>query len=346
MRKILMATAAAVAGLAGMAAHAADPVADFYKGKEMYMQVGSAAGGGYDVYARVVARHWPKHIPGNPRMVVQNVPGGGSLRLANQFGNITPRDGLYVGVMSNGVPTTPLLNPETTQYDSRKFGFIGSPTAEKQVAVFWHQSPAKNMESLFKTEIIVGASSPGSPTVDYPLLTNALLGTKFKVISGYEGASSVKLAMPRGEVHGNAALALGSLPTAYADMVKNKELLTVAQFGFTKHPDIPEVPLMPTGDTEEVRQIFELTYSRERFGRLFVTPPDVPAERLKALRESFYATIRDPAFLADAKKTGTDIDLVQGEELEALAKRLYTTPKPVVDRMQAILSTKVEAKKE
>ena len=335
-------TAMAVAALFIAApAKAADPVADFYRGKDFIVQVGSGAGGGYDLYARLVARHWNKHIPGNPRTIVQNVPGGGSLRLANQFGNVTPRDGTHVGVMSNGMPSTPLLTPDVAQYDARQFGMIGSPTAEKQMLVVWHTAPAKKLEDIYTTELITGASSPGSPTFDYPLLTNAVLGTKFKIVTGYEGSNNVvRMAMPRGEIHANAGVSLGSIKTGYADRVKSKELLIFAQYGFERHPDIPDVPLMPTGKNESERQMFELMYSRERYGRLFITPPGVPAERLKALRDSFDATLRDPEFLADAEKSGTDIELVRGEELQALTDRVYRATPEALERMRALLNAK------
>lgn len=332
---------------AAVPVQAADPVAEFYKGKDLFVQVGSGAGGGYDLYARLVARHWAKYIPGNPRVIVQNIPGGGSLRLANQFGNVTPRDGTYVGVMSNGMPSTPLLTPDAAQYDARQFGMVGSPTAEKQLLAVWHTAPAKKLEDIYTTELIVGASSPGSPTFDYPLLTNAVLGTKFKIVTGYEGSNNVvRLAMPRGEIHANAAISLGSYKTTYNDLVKSKELLIFAQYGFDRHPDIPDIPLMPTGKNDSERQMFELMYSRERYGRLFVTPPGLPAERLRALRDSFDATLRDKDFLAEAEKSNTDIELVRGEELQALTDRVYKATPDVLKRMRALLDTKVEAKKE
>ena len=319
----------------------ADAISDFYKGENVYLQVGSGTGGGYDLVARVVARHIGRHIPGNPNIVVQNVPGGGSLKLANQFANTTKADGTIVGVMSNGMPTTPLMNPEAAHFDPRKFSFLGSTSREIQVLVIWHTAKAKTLEDVFTTEVIAGASSPGSATLEVPLLTNALMGTKFKVIAGYPGATDVKLAMQRGEVDSNAALAWGSARTQYADLLKSKELRVVAQYGKRKHPDLPDVPLFPQGKTEADRQLFDLMFARQDYGRPFVTPPNTPADRVKTLTAAFESTMKDKAFLAEAAKADIEIDPVPGHELQALTERLFKTPAAVVDRMRQLLETKV-----
>lgn len=337
-------TSFALAALTIIAASApvrADGVADFYKGKTVYLQVGSGTGGGYDLVGRVVARHIGRHLVGNPNIVVQNVPGGGSLKLANQFGNTVKGDGTIFAVMSNGMPTTPLMNPEAAHFDPRKFNFLGSTSREVQVLVIWHTAPAKTLADVFATEVIAGASSPGSATLEVPLLTNALMGTKFKVIAGYPGATDVKLAMQRGEVHSNAALAWGSARTQYADLLKSKELRVIAQYGERKHSDLPDVPLFPAAKTAADRQMFDLMNARQEYGRPFVTPPNVPAERVAALTAAFEAVLKDKIFLAEAEKLDVEIDPVSGKDLQALTERLYKTPPEAIARMRQLLGTKV-----
>jgi tripartite-type tricarboxylate transporter receptor subunit TctC len=194
---------------------AADPVEDFYKSHTLFLQVGSSPGGFYDVTARLVARYIVNYIPGRPHIVVQQVPGGGSLVLANQFGNTTPRDGSVFGVFNDGMPTTPLTDPTAAHFESRKFNYIGSPTREAHILLAWKNSPVKTYDDIFKKELIVGASSPGAAVYDFPLLTNALIGTKFKIVTGYEGGPSTKIAMSRGEINGEAGIALGSYQTDF-----------------------------------------------------------------------------------------------------------------------------------
>ena len=342
MKSSRVSIAAVLVAIAG-SSHpvAADAVSDFYKGKTVYMQIGSGTGGGYDLVGRVVARHMGRNLAGTPNFVVQNVPGGGSLKLANQFANTIKADGTIIGIMNNGMPTTPLMNPEAAHFDPRKFNFLGSTSREIQVLAIWHSAPAKTMADVFTTEIIAGASSPGSATLEVPLLTNALLGSKFKIIAGYPGATDVKLAMQRGEVYANAALAWGSARTQYADMLKSKELLIIAQYGSRKHPDLPDVPLFPNGKTEADQQMFDLMYARQDYGRPFVTPPNVPADRVQALTEAFVATMTDKVFLTEAAKLDVEIDPVSGKELQDLTDKLYKSSPEAIARMRKLLGAKV-----
>ncbi len=341
MLKLIAVLTSSLVGLMGIATTAAkaDAVSDFYKGKQVFLQIGSGAGGGYDLIGRILARHYGKYVPGNPTIVVQNVPGGGSLKLANQFGNTTNSDGTFIGLMSNGMPTTPLMNSKAAHFDPRKFSFIGSTSREIQVLVIWHTAPAKTLEDVFKTEVIAGASSPGSATLDVPLLTNALMGTKFKIVAGYPGATDVKLAMQRGEVHANAALAWGSARTQYADRLRSKELRVLAQYGAHKHPDLPDVPLFPMAKTAADQQIFDLMFARQNYGRPIVTPPNVPAERVKALIAAFEATMKDPSFLAEAAKADVEVDPMSAQEMQDLTERLFKTSPEVIARMRQLLGT-------
>ncbi len=317
----------------------ADAVSDFYTGKNVIMQIGSSPGGIYDIVGRTVSRHMAKYIPGQPKIVVQMVPGGGSLPLANQFGAITPRDGTVFGVFNNGMPTTPLTNPGAGKFNPRQFRYLGSTSREAHILIVWHNSPVQTMEELFTKELIVGATSPGAAPYDFPLLTNTVIGTKFKIVKGYQGGPETQLAMRRGEIFGNPGLALASYKTDYMDAIQNKEIKILAAFGMKKHPELQDVPLLPTGKTTEERQLFELMYARQDYGRIFATPPDVPDDRYKALKEAFEKTMKDKDFLSEATKLSLDIDPVSGEELTELTNRLFSTPQSVIDRMRAIMDS-------
>ncbi len=317
----------------------AQSAADFYRGKTVFLQIGSVPGGVYDIVGRMVARHIARYIPGEPKVVPQNVPGGGSLLLANQFGSITPRDGTVFGVFNNGMPTTPLLDPEAGKFDARKFAFIGSTSREAHILVVWRDAPAKTFEDLFRMEVILGATSPGAAPYDFPLLTNTLAGTKFRIIKGYPGGPETQLAMRRGEIHGNGGLALGSYKTDYQDAVKANEVRVLGAFGMRQHPELKDVPMFPTGKTPEERQLFELMYARQDYGRPFAVPEGVPKDRVEALRDAFQKTMKDAAFLAEAARANADIDPVRGEELAELTTRVYATPPEVVARIQKIISS-------
>jgi tripartite-type tricarboxylate transporter receptor subunit TctC len=325
--------------IAPAAASAQTPVESFYKGRQVFFQVGSSPGDGYDLYARAIARHIGKFIPGKPNVVVQNVPGGGSLVLANQFGNVTAHDGSIFGMFNNGMATTPLLNPKAAQFDPRKFAWLGSPSREVQVYVAWRTAPGQTLDELLTKEIIVGASAPGAAPYDFPLMTNALLGTKFKIIAGYKGTADQGLAMERGEIYANPAVAWVSAKTTYKDQLATGKMKIVAQWGFQKHPELQGLPLFPTGKSEADQQMFQILYARQNYGRPLAAPPGTPAERVAALRAALDKTIHDPGFLADAARVGADISFVGGQELQDLTGRLYETPADVVAKILALLGT-------
>ncbi len=317
---------------------AQNSVEAFYKGKQIIFQTGSSPGDGYDLYGRLVSRHISKYIPGNPTIVTQYVPGGGSLALANQFGNVTPRDGSVFGLFNSGMTTTPLLNPSVAQYDPRKFKYIGSPNREGHVLMAWAESPAKTFEDLFNKEIIVGATAPGSAPYEFPKVTNALVGTKMKIIVGYRGSGETILAMQRGEIQAYPGMAWVSAKQVYGELIAQGKITILGQYGMNKHPDLQNIPLFPTGKTEEERQIFELLYARQSFGRPFAFPPDVPMERVEAFRKALVSVTQDPEFLAEAARANADISLVTGEDLQSLAERLFKTGPDVLKRAQALLN--------
>lgn len=341
MRKttvVISAAAFMVASLAPLSLLAQAPM-EFYKGKAVTLQIGSGPGGGYDILGRLFARYMGKYIPGNPSIMPQNVPGGGSLYMANQFASITSRDGTVFGIFNTGMALTPLLTPGVVRYDPRRFRFIGSPNREAHVLIASSVSPIKTIDDVFSKEMIVAATAPGGAPFDFPLLTNEILGTKFRIVAGYKSSNDAKLATERGEVHGQAGHGWTAVKSEYADDLAKKRIIVVAAFGMQKHADLKDVPLMPTGKTEEERQLFNLMYSRQVIGRPLMTPPDVAPDRLKLLREAYAATVKDEGFLAEAERFKVDIDPVYHEELERLLTELYATPPSIVKRMQEILET-------
>lgn len=319
-----------------ISAHA-QSVQEFYTKRLVTLQIGSGVGGGYDVIGRLFSRHMGKFIPGNPTVAPQNVPGGGSLQLANQFANITARDGSVFGIFNTGMALTPLLTPSAVKFDPRKFNFIGSPAREAHVLIVWHTAPVQTIEDAFKTTLTVAATAPGGAPYEFPHLTNTLLGSKFRVIKGYRSSQASKLAMEREEVHGIAGHGWASVKAEYGEDLAAGRIKVVAAFGMKKHKDLENIPLFPTGTTEEERRLFALMYSRQVIGRPFAAPQDVPKDRLEALRNAYAATVKDAAFLAEASKFNIDIDPVYHDELNELIEDLYATPQSVVARMQAIL---------
>lgn len=317
---------------------AAQGVADFYKGKQIQLRVGSAVGGGYDLAGRVIAAHINKYIPGNPNIIVQNVVGAGSLILTNQLANAAPKDGTVIGLVTNGMPTAPLLTPDQAKFDMSKFHWIGSPAPEAQIVMVWRTAPAMTLKDLFTVETTVGATAPGTAIYDVPVVMNALMGTKFKVISGYEGTAQIDLAMERGEVHGYGAQGWGSAKTRNMAQIQKGDMRILVQYGTKKHPDLPDVPLYDLPQNEVDRQGLLLMFSRQEFGRPLVFPEGVPADRVAALRKAFQDTMKDPAFRAEATKAGLEINPTSGEELEALNVQIMKTGPQAVERVRKLLT--------
>jgi tripartite-type tricarboxylate transporter receptor subunit TctC len=313
---------------------------DFYKGKRLEIRVGTGAGGGYDLAARLVARYIGKYIPGHPTAIVQNVPGAASLTLMNQLYAVAPRNGTVFGVVTNGVPTAPLLTPDAVRFDLARFQWIGSPAPETQIVMVWHAARTQTLAQLFTTETIVGAIGPGTATYDVPMVTNPILGTKFKIVSGYGNTAQIDLAMERGEIEGHAALGWVSAKTRNRKWIADGKVRILAQYGFRKHPDLPAVPLFDLPKDEADRQAITVMLIRQEFGRPFLVPPDVPPERLAALRKAFAATMRDPGFIADARKADLEINPVAGEELDRLSAQITATRPEVAKRLREILAGK------
>lgn len=310
---------------------------DFYKDRTVFLQIGSGPGGAYDQTGRLFARHMGPYIPGAPKLVPQNIPGGGSLNMANNYGKIAAKDGSVFGVFNSGMATTPLLMPEVAHFDPRKFNYLGSPSREAHILVAWRDSPLKMIQDVFDKEIIVGATSPGGAPYEFPFLTNVLVGTKFKIITGYKSNPETKLAMERGEIHATAGLGWATAKSDYMSDIKSGRIKIIASFAFEPHPDLTEYPVISTGKTEEDRQIFRLMYARQAYGRPFATPPDVPKDRVAALRKAFEDTMKDSAFLEEAARISVDINPVSADELTQLTNDLFKTPQSVLKRIHSIL---------
>ncbi|MDB5650160.1 MAG: tripartite tricarboxylate transporter family receptor [Hyphomicrobiales bacterium] len=326
------------AAFAAPSVASADPVADFYRGRTLSILVGFGPGGGYDLTARTLARYFGRHIPGEPNVVVRNVPGAAGLVLANSLYNLSPRDGTEIGTFNRTIPLDPMLDGTKSQFDAQKFSWIGSTSNEVSTCVAWHTAPVKTIQDAMTTELVVAGTGPAADAVMYPRLMNDILGTKFKMVTGYQGAADSIMAMERGEAQSFCAWTWGSLTATHGDWLRNRTVNVLVQFGLRKHADHPEIPLvLDLAKTTKDRQALELMMSPLLFARPFAAPPGIPQERLTALRKAFDATVRDPDFLADAGKQGLEIDLVTGAEIETVLARLYVTPADVVDRVKAAL---------
>jgi len=314
---------------------AQDDIAAFYRGKVVRLVVGVGVGSGYDINARLLARHLPKHILGNPQVIVQNQPGAGSLTMTNQMYTAGPFDGTVIGASFNGLPTAPLLQPNGVRFDATKMNWVGSTNRETQTLYVWHTAPMQTLEDLRTKEMIVGAQAPGSTQYDYPMLGKALFDLKFKVITGYEATPKINLAMERGEVHGTLAN-WSTVKAINYQQYLDKQIRILVAWGSRKHPELPDVPLITElAKTTEQKQALDLALARLEFGRPFFMPPNVPAERVQAIRRAFDATLKDAEFLAEADKLKIEIDPVTGEHIAEMLGNMAKTPADVVARVRA-----------
>ena len=323
------------------AAFAQDEVAAFYKDKQIRLMVGSAAGSGYDIGARLLTRYMGRYIPGNPTFIVQNQPGAASINMANSLYNIAPRDGTMIGAAINGMPTAPLLEPDGVRFDPTRFTWLGSVNREVQVTYVWRTSPVQSLAALANTQLIVGATTPGTTQSDFPIVAREVLGLKFKVISGYDGTAQIHKAMETGEVHGMGSTAYASLRALAQKSLDAGDIKVIAQWGFRKHPDLPDIPaILDLATNEADRQALELIMARLEYGRPFLAPPGLPPARAAALRKAFDLTMLDKEFITEAERLKLEVLPVSGEDVAALVASASSTPAPVVERVRAALKTK------
>jgi len=329
-----MALLAAISLAAPISAHA-DAVADFYKGKNITILIGNAPGGGVDLNARLLARHFGTHVPGKPNVLPQNMVGGGGIKAVSYLYNAAPKDGTYIAIMLPSNALEPLMGNALAKYDTFKFQWIGNMARDAGSCVFSAQSPVKSFDDLFKREVTIGATGPSATTAQHAYALRNVLGAKIKVILGYTGTAPIRLAMEKGEVDGMcsfwASLAIGP----QAQDVKAGKLRPIVQMGAKKEPAFGNAAwVFDYAKKPEDRTVLEFIFGQTEVTRPFAAPPGVPADRVEAMRAAFMATMKDPAFLADAKKAKLLVDPMDAKETEAAFRRMLSAPKDVVARAE------------
>jgi tripartite-type tricarboxylate transporter receptor subunit TctC len=331
-RRLAQAVAAALTALLPASGVSAQSVADFYRGKTVEIDINSSVGGGYDLYARLIARHMGKYIPGNPTLVAKNMEGAGGIRLANWLYSAAPRDGTVIGATSRAMAFDPLLGNKAAQYDGMKFSFIGSANDEVSVCVAWHTSGVATFDDALAKDLVVGAAGGiGDDTYQFPALLKNMFGARFKIVGGYPGGNEINLAMERGEVQARCGIPWSTVKATRRDWIDEKKVNILMQFSLNKHADLPKVLLVTElATTDEQRQILKLVFGRQVMGRPFALPPGVPKERIEALRKAFMETLADKELLAEVEKARLEVTPVSGQSIEDLVGDIYrTTPAAV-----------------
>ena len=318
---------------------AAHPVAAQQPGGKSYrMIIGFGVGGGYDLWARVVAQHMGNHLPGNPTLVPQNMPAGGSIAAANYLYEVAPKDGSVIGLIGRDAPLAPITGSPGAKFEPTKMSWLGTPTKETNICIAYHTAPVKTVQELYDKELVMGDVGPGSGTRAYPKALAALLGMKFKLVSGYPSSADIFLAMERGEVQGICE-SLDSVQSRRPDWISSKQVLLLFQGAPEANPELPGVPLArDLARNDEERQAIDFLYAGQGIGRPFAAPPGLPPDVLKTLREAFDATMKDPDFVADVKKQKFALDPESGASLAGLINKIYATPKPIVDKVTALVN--------
>lgn len=315
--------------------------ADFYRDKTISLYVGYPPGGDYDVYARAMARHMGKFIPGAPHMVVRNQPGAASLAFANELYNTHPRDGMVFGTFARSVPMDRLLERPSTNFDPTQFNWIGSANAEVSICTVWHGIGVRSVQDFMSRPIVFGANAPGSESDVYPTILKNLLGAKFKVVTGYPGTNDLMMAMERGETQGRCGMTWSALKSTLPEWVREKKVYIALQFAIEKHAELTDVPLVTElARSDEEKRALELILAGQAMGRPFAAPPKVPAERIAALRAAFNVTMQDKGFLEEADKLGLEIQPVTGMRLQALVENMFAQPKPVIQAARHAIENK------
>ena len=315
----------------------AQPAADSLAGKTVNLIIGFGPGGGYDLWGRTVARHIGKHLPGNPSVVPQNMPGAGSYVAASHIYGAAPKDGTVFGIIARDAALGPLSNAPGARFDATKLSWLGSPTREHNVCIANSSAAVKDVKQLRATTLILGDTGPGTGTRSYPKVLNDLFGFKFKLVSGFRSSADVFLAMERGEVEGICE-SLDSVKQRKPDWLPNKTVNALLQAGGSTPPELTGVPnVLELATTDEERRTLEFLYAGQDIGRPFVAPPDLPAERLKMLRDAFNATMKDPEFVAEVKRNRFELEPEDGEQLATLINRIYATPKPIIERVSRLI---------
>ena len=314
----------------------AQPVEDFYRGKSLKLLVSAAVGGGADLYARVFARHYGKHIPGHPTFVVQNVPGAAGLLVAGQMQKSAPRDGSVIAFLQRNNLVEPLLADHDLGFDPRRLNWLGSLNKDTYVIVAWHTAPVKTIEDALHRELVLGNTGGGTENVTFPLLLNRTLGTKFKLVRGYKGSDEVALAIERGEVQGRA-ITWTTLRSDHANWLAENKVNVLVQLAMRRLQDLPVVPsALEYVKSASDRQLFEFMFAPLEAGRPIALPPDTPPDRLAALRKAFAELAADPEFLAEITSRGGSVEFFAGDQTQALIENIYRTPPEILSKAREI----------
>ena len=333
----LFATALLLA-LPALGQAAADPVEDFYRGKTVEMIVPTSPGGDYDIRGRMVARHLTRFIPGNPNIVVRNMPGGLGIAAANYMARVAPRDGTSLHAIFQNMPVLQAIGTQGVEFDVRRFGWIGNTTNSPNVINSWYTTGIRTVQDAMQRELVVGAPGAASTSYVYPAALNALVGTKFKIVTGYPGGNDVNLAMEKGEVGGRGSNSWASWKSGHPQWLAEKKIFILVQIGLQRAPDLPDVPLMSElAKNDEDRQVLTFMSADMGISRAIVTTPDVPAERLSALRTAFDRMIKDPEFVAEADKVQMDISGSTGLEAQKVAESMLAMPANIVQRAKVLI---------
>jgi tripartite-type tricarboxylate transporter receptor subunit TctC len=328
-------------GLAGVLAAtpaAAQTVEQFYRGRTVSIVVGFATGGAYDPYARLVARHMPKYLPGAPNIVIRNMQGAGSAIAANHLYNVSPKDGSELGVIAGSAAIEPVFGNRAVQFDGQKFTWLGSANNEIAGCLAWHAAPFERAEDLFSKEMITGAS--GASNLEFPTAMNAVLGTKMKLVRGYKGPADILIALERGEVQGMCGMINTIVSTQRPDWLRDRKVKILIQIGLERTARMGDAPfVMDFAKSEDDKRVLRLIFGWTIMGRPFLAPPGIPEDRKVALRQAFDATMRDGEFLAEAARQNLEIAPVGGGEIERFLDGVYTTPRPLVERAAKILAS-------
>jgi tripartite-type tricarboxylate transporter receptor subunit TctC len=321
-------------------AASAQDVERFYAGRKLSVVIGHEVGTGFDLYGRALARHLGRFIPGRPNPVPENMVGVAGFAAANWLYNVAAKDGSVIAIFAHTAPFEPLLGKGTGRFDASKFSWVGNMDAVVGVCGVWDHAGITKFDDLFTKETLFGAAGAGSggPLTQFPTALRRLLGVKIKLIQGYKGSAEIRLAMARGELQGVCGIPVSTLKTEWKDDVNAGRFKIILQLGRDRLPALGDVPhVYDYTKTAQDRQVFDLIFGLQAIGRPFAAPPDVPAERVAALRAGFMAMTKDPTFLAEAGKLELDVSPSSGEEVQAFVTRIYASPKAVVDRAKDAL---------
>lgn len=343
--KLFGAAAGAVCAAIVAAPASAQSVADFYKGNTVTIFIGSSPGGGFDLYGRLIGRHMSKHLPGKPNVVASNMPGAGSIRLAQHIYNVAPRDGTAIGAIFSGAIVEHLIGTreKKPEYDPAKFTYIGSANSEAYVCLARKDAKVQSFADALNTEVVLGASASGGSTVDFPNVLRNVLGAKFKIVSGYPGTNEISMAIESGEVQGACGYAWSTVQSRRRHWLNDNLVNVLVQEVPSPHPGLTKMSV-PTAQqlakTDEQRAILNVFYSQLKFGRPYVTAPAVPVDRVAALRKAFVDTLNDPELRKETDKLQVEVDIMEGSAMQKLIADLYATPPDIVAKTRAALSPK------